>query len=60
MIVSYNPWYFCEVNCNFFFLYSNFTDLSPLPFLLGEEKEIFINFVYLFKEPPFNLIDLYD
>ena len=33
MVVSYDPSYFCIVCCNFF-LISNFTDLSILPFLL--------------------------
>ena len=33
IIVSHDPWYFCGVSCNFFFI-SNFIDLSLLPFIL--------------------------
>ena len=60
MIVSYDPWYFCDLSCNFF-LYSNFTDLSPLPFFHSEEKDKDLSFFfYLFKEQEFSFIDLYD
>ena len=33
LTVSYDPFYFCSVHCNFFFI-SNFFDLSTLSFFL--------------------------
>ena len=50
MIVSYDPWYFCELSCNFSLLYSNFTNLSPLPFLLGEEKAKDLSILSIFSK----------
>ena len=49
MIVSYDPWYFCDLSCNFF-LYSNFTDLSPLPFFHSEEKDKDLSFFSIFSK----------
>ena len=36
VVVSYDPFYFCGVHCNFFFSVSNFIYLSLLPFFLDE------------------------
>ena len=46
------------LHCNFFFI-SDFIDLGPLSFFVGESGQSVVNFVYLFKEPALSFIDLF-
>ena len=52
IVISYDPFYFCVVCCNFSLFVSNFIDLTLL-FFLDESGQQFVNFTYFLKEPAF-------
>ena len=57
IVVFYSSVYFCSISCNISPFISNFNCLSHLSFFLVSKT--FVNFFYLFKEPPFSFIDFF-